>query len=114
MPVMRSSRSMADSCKTERDEALDLLRLGMTAMSNRVVHACERELADEGRVLIGAAERSNRGRERGEKLGARRGEILRVAIGQPCAVDRERAGRVRRGRVARLREHAFDPAPPPA
>src|SRR5439155_15450231 len=111
MPVMRSSRSMADSCETECDEALHLLRLWVTAMRDRVVHAREREFADERRVLIGAAERANRRRERREELGARGSEIVRVTIGEPRAVDREGARGVRRDRVAGLSEHAFDPAP---
>jgi len=47
---------MAYSCETERDEALHLLGLRETVMGDRVVHAGEGELADERRVLIGAAE----------------------------------------------------------
>ena len=50
------------------------MRLWVTAMRDRVVHAREREFADERRVLIGAAERANRRRERREELGARGSE----------------------------------------
>src|SRR5712691_12044788 len=55
MPVMSSSRSMADSCETERDEAFHLLGLWVPAMRDRIVHSRERELTHERRVLIGAA-----------------------------------------------------------
>src|ERR1700720_1486091 len=95
MPVMRSSRSISDSCETERHETLHLLRLRMTAMRDRIVHARKRELAHEGGVLIVAAERTDGRLERVEELGAGRGEVGGVAIGESGTVDGERSGRLR-------------------
>src|SRR5438552_980997 len=61
MPVIKISRSMLDSCQTERDEMLDLVGMGTALMRDRVVHTSEREITDERRALVRAAERPHGG-----------------------------------------------------
>src|ERR1700687_479235 len=65
MPVMSSSRSMSDSCETKLDEVFHFLGVRAPAMGDRFVHARERELADERRVVLTAVEGADGGCERG-------------------------------------------------
>src|SRR4051794_22969418 len=112
MPVMSTSRSMAYSRETERHQPSDLVRLRPTTMCDRVVHSRQGEFADErGVVVVVAAERTHARSECVEKLGADPGEVGREAVREARAVECERARCLGRVRVARLREHTFDPKP---
>ena len=96
--------------RQNRTKSFDLVGLGTTALDDGVVHAGEREVADELGDVIGAAERAHGGCERVEQLGMGRGEIGGIPVGEARTVDRKRARRFGRLGIARLREHALDPA----
>src|SRR4051812_15014651 len=113
MPVINSSRSTSprsiDAGQAELHQPLNLALARDAPVRDRVVHARERKVAYELGVVSVPAERLHRGRERREHLGTARREVGGKEVGEPRAVARERAGRLGRVVVARLRHHAADP-----